>query len=275
MIKVDLHIHTIYSDGKLFPKEVLMKAKENELKIISITDHDEIKGSMEGVKLGKEFGVEVIPGVEISTKYGEKSIHILGYFIDFTHPKLTSLLQEVKLSRLNRAKKILKNLEKAKIFITIEEILKKTPSGLICRPHIGDLLVERRIVSDYEEGFYKYLSIYSPYYVPKIIPSPEEVITTIKEAKGIPILAHPGTSKVKNIDKLIDFGLMGFEVWYPAHQKVEVKRWLEVVNKYNLIPVGGSDSHGGRERYCSIGEFYVNYNVVERLKEVNDLRIRS
>jgi hypothetical protein len=271
MVKVDLHIHTIYSDGKLSPQEVVSEAKEKQLKTISITDHDEIKGSIEGVKLGEEVGVEVIPGVEISSNEGGKSVHILGYFISFTHPKLTSLLQEAKFSRLTRAKRILKNLEKAKIFISIEEILKKTPSGLICRPHIGDVLVEKGIVSDYEEGFYKYLSAYSPYYVPKTTLPPEEVITTIKEAKGIPILAHPGTSKVKDISKLIEMGLMGVEVWYPGHKEEEVKRWLEVTKKYNLIPVGGSDSHGGRERYCSIGEFYVECEVVERLRGVNAL----
>jgi hypothetical protein len=268
MRKVDLHIHTIFSDGTLVPEEVVKIAYKCGLKAIAIADHDEIGGVTQAYKTSKELGVEIIPTVELSAKKNNKSIHILGYFIDLSHPELLKFLSFVYKARLERAEKIVNKLNKIGIQISIEDVKRQSKVGVICRPHIADELVSKGIVKNTKEAFLKYLGINSPYYVPRWNASTEWVIKLIIKAGGIPVLAHPASSGIDEwIEELVKEGIRGIEVWYPTHSESDVDKYLRIANKYNLLPTGGSDSHGTRERYLGIGEFSIPYNVLAQLKK--------
>lgn len=266
MKKVDLHIHTIFSDGTLLPDEVVRIAHKQDLSAIAITDHDEINGISPAYEAGKDLGVDVIPAVELSSKKNGKSMHILGYFIDPMHPELLAFIDSMRQARIDRAEKIVHKLHEQGISIEVSEIERCSGPGVICRPHIAEVLVNKGIVSNLREAFIKYIGWNKPCYVPKANVSTESVIKLIQRAGGIPVLAHPSLSGADEwIKELVDEGLMGIEVWYPTHSESDINHYLEISDKYNLIPTGGSDSHGTREKYPAIGEFWVPYEVLDRL----------
>jgi hypothetical protein len=154
------------------------------------------------------------------------------------------------------------------IEIDVNEIEYHFGDGVICRSHIADLLIDKGIVGTAREAFLKYLGANKVCYVPKESKSTGEVISFILDAGGIPVLAHPSTSKANEwIPALIEEGLIGIEVWYPTHSSAEIESYLEIAKKYALIPTGGSDSHGAREKYVGIGDFYVTDEILSYLYE--------
>ena len=267
MKKIDLHIHTIFSDGNLSPEKVVKLAKENGLSAISITDHDGVGGVELAQRAGEDYGIEVVPGVELSSQKEGKSIHILGYFIDLHNQELIDFFQYMREARLKRAEKIVLKLKEHGVNIEMKEVLEHSGQGGIGRPHIAEVLVEKGIVSNFRETFYKYLGDGKSCYVQKANISTKSVIELIDNSCGIAILAHPSSPNVdKFIPELVDEGLMGIEVWYPSHSHTDIERYLRLANKYNLVPTGGSDSHGERAGYPKIGEFCVEYEILEKLK---------
>ena len=264
---VDLHIHTIFSDGTLLPREVVRLAALRGLSAIAITDHDEVGGLKEGVEFGERFGINVVQGIELSAKKEDKSIHLLGYFIDPNNRELLDFVHFMRESRLKRAEKIIDKLGEHGISIKMDDVQKHTGLGSIGRPHIAEALVAERAVRDLQEAFSKYLGDGKPCYVSKANVTPKSAIELILSAGGIPILAHPAFLEPKDwIPEFVDEGLMGIEVWYPSHSETQINKYLEIANKYKLVPTGGSDSHGTRHGYPEIGEFTVPYQVLERLE---------
>lgn len=138
---VDLHIHTIFSDGTLSPYETVKMGKLNGLMGLSITDHDEVGGIEEAFKAGKKLGIKVIPGVEFSAKYNERSLHILGYFIDYKNPKVTEFVVQMREARYQRAIKIIEKLEEQGFHITLDEVKSQAGIGNIGRPHIASVIL--------------------------------------------------------------------------------------------------------------------------------------
>lgn len=269
MKKVDLHIHTVFSDGTLSPEEVVTEAYNHNLSAIAIADHDEVSGVKRGYEMCKNLGVELIPAVELSSKKDNRSLHILGYFVDITHPDLTAFIDSMHHSRLERAKEMVHKLQSLGISIELIDIEECIAPGVICRLHIAEILVNKGIVKNLREAFTKYIGWDRPGYVAKVTVPTKSVINLILKAGGIPVLAHPSLLNV-NIKELVDEGLMGIEVWYPTHSKADISYYLKIANEYNLVPTGGSDSHGTRDRYPSIGKFWVPYEVLDRLIEVSD-----
>ncbi len=265
---VDLHTHTIFSDGNLTPQEVVKLAKLNGISAISITDHDEIAGISEATKIGKKLGIDIIPGVELSAKRENKSIHLLGYFIDIHNQTLLNFLQEMKQARLVRAEKIVLKFKEYNIHITLDDIKEHSGLGGIGRPHIAETLVDKGLVKDFREVFSKYLGDGKPCYVSKSNMPTRSTIELILNTGGIPVLAHPGLlNRDEWIPDFVNEGLLGIETWYPSHSKAQIKKYLKIAEEYKLIPTGGSDSHGTRPGYTQIGDFTVPYKVLERLKE--------
>lgn len=268
--KIDLHIHTTFSDGTLSPEEVVRLAKEKGLSAISITDHDEIGGIEFAMKSGEKYGIEVIPGVELSAKREDKSIHILGYFIDLHNQELIDFLQYMQGARLRRAKKIILKLNEQGIDIEMKDVLKYSGHTGIGRPHIAEVLIEKGVANNFQEAFYKYLGDGKSCYVSKANISTKSVIELIDNAGGIAVLAHPSSSGAdKFIPELVSEGIDGIETWYPSHSENDIKKYLNLVDKYNLMPTGGSDCHGDRGRHPKIGEFWVEYEALEKLKIKN------
>ncbi|MCJ7553856.1 MAG: PHP domain-containing protein [Ignavibacteriaceae bacterium] len=265
--KVDLHIHTFHSDGFFSPEEVVSKAKEKRLDGISITDHDSINSLNEAVEAGKQYGVEVIPGVEISTDISDREIHILGYFIDPENIELEHYLRFFREERLKRASRIVKKLNTLGLEITLDDVIQKARKGAIGRPHIAHAMKERGLVSNYFEAFNKYIGNGCPAYERKVHVSPQSAFKIISDAGGLSFIAHPGNLPEYIIKELIDAGVDGIEVIHPSHHPHKVKYYRGIVNEYFLLESGGSDFHGGdRNDEENFGKFYTDTSIVEAMR---------
>ena len=190
--RVDLHLHSIYSDGNLSPSALVERAKDVGLCAISLTDHDNVSGIQEALLCGRRLGIEVIPGVELSTSERGLDTHILGYFIDKDNISLKNHLEFFRHHRIKRAKKIVQNLNSMGCKITFEQVKKKSISQNIGRPHIADAMVDCGFVRNQNEAFYAFLGDNKAAFVPKYKIGTLDAIIMIREAGGLSFLAHPG-----------------------------------------------------------------------------------
>lgn len=249
IVYADLHTHSTASDGTMTPTELIKKAKEIGLAVIGITDHDTISGLEEAYKIGNKENVIVVPGIEISCGWEDRStsVHVLGLFIDSKCKSLVDMLEEQRVSRFHRAFKILDLLEKEGIDVEeLREEFKATPEKVLGRPHIARYLVRKGVVSEMQQAFEKYLLNGRPAYVPKQKVDPEYGIKLIHEAGGLAVLAHPGLISEfdevwKRLEKL-DWD--GLEVYYSEHSNSTVKKFQTLADSKNLLATGGSDYHG-------------------------------
>jgi predicted metal-dependent phosphoesterase TrpH len=264
---VDLHTHSTASDGTFSPKELVILAKKEGLQALALTDHDTTQGLKEAYLTAKEVDLPFLCGVEISIKFeGPGHFHLLGYFLQPEIPEIQSTLEILQKARDTRNQKMIEKLQQAGIDITLEE-LEEIAQGEIGRPHIANLLVKKGVVKTFEEAFQKYLKKGALAYVPKALLSPEEAINQIRQAKGIPVLAHPFTLKLsyadlyKYLSWLKDIGLMGVEAYYTEHNQDFTRFLLETAQKLDLIVTGGSDFHGANKPDIKLGKGLNNLSV--------------
>ena len=256
---VDLHTHSTASDGSYSPEELVKLAKKVGLLAIALTDHDTVDGLTSAINTAKEIGINFVCGVEISVKFeGKGHFHLLGYFKSPQIPELSKVLKRLKEARANRNKKMIEKLKELGVNISMEE-LKEIAKGEIGRPHIAKVLVKKGVVKSFEEAFDKYLKKGAPAYVPKALLSPEEAISLVLKAKGVPVLAHPITLKLdyfslkKYIKKLKDLGLKGIEAYYTEHSEEFTQEILKYAKEFDLIVTGGSDFHGENKPDIKLG----------------------
>ncbi|MBM4172209.1 MAG: PHP domain-containing protein [Ignavibacteria bacterium] len=267
--KIDLHMHTTYSDGAYSPQELLQLVHKAGLNIISITDHDSINGLKEAIKVGKELGIEVVPGLEISTDLEEKEIHILAYFIDIEDDELQKYLSFFREERINRAKRIVQKLRNLGHSITISDVMDRAKNSAVGRPHIAYTMVDLGIVKNYTEAFDKYIGDNCPAYEKKIHVSPQSATKLISDAGGLSFIAHPGFMKESIIMNLIKTGIDGIEVIHPSHSESQINFYRGVVNQYLLLETGGSDFHGGKkEDDENLGRYLIQANKLEAMRSM-------
>ncbi len=270
----DLHVHTNYSDGSFSPKEAVDYAKSAGLSAISITDHDTVEGVPPAAEEGKKAGVEIIPGVELSCEVEDaqrSELHMLGYFINVSDPTLIAFLAAFRQSRIERAEKINRKLEDIGIHIDRELLGRIAGHGSIGRLHFSKAMVEMGITKTIAEAFQKYLSSGKPAFVPKFKLSPEDAIKLVRDAGGVPVLAHPyymHYSDRKFLKDLVTAGLAGIEVWHSRHTRTAEKTFKQMANDLHLVATGGSDCHGpyGKEPPL-MGSVKVPYSVVTELEK--------
>lgn len=263
-IEVDLHIHTQYSDGKYSIAEIIDKAIDNGLKIISITDHDTISGVESATEYANAKGIMNIPGVEVSSEIDEQEIHILGYFINIHNSDLKNYLEKFKQERLERAERILNNLKKLGVNLTIEEVIQFSESKPITRPHIASALIKKKIVKNYFEAFQKYLGDYSKAYEKKHHSSLQIVIELIRSCGGLSFLAHPYNLSDGKLLEIIKSGIDGIEVYHPTIKKNRQTFLHKIALQFSLLESGGSDFHGGhRNDYSNFGKFGLYLDQME------------
>ena len=271
---VDLHIHTSYSDGVFTPKQAVEYASQIGLSAISITDHDTVNGVEEAIEAGKQYGVEVIFGIELSAELDNitrTEMHILGYYVNHKSKSFNDSLAIFKKVRLQRAKDIYAKLKNLNINLDSQGLIEDIGDKNIGRLHFAKAMLEKGYVSSISDAFRLYLGPDKPAYVPKHYIEPKDAISLIIKAGGIPVLAHPyyGHYSNKNIFKaLINDGLMGIEAWHKSHPPHIIKKFLSIAEELNLVATGGSDCHGAYGNDSPLmGKIKVLYSVVEALEE--------
>jgi len=242
---VDLHIHSIFSDGTLSPQQIVQVALDKQLTAIAISDHDSISGVVPAQQTAADTEVQVLPAVEISTTVDGRDVHILGYFIDLQHAGLREKLQVMRDARHQRARQIADKLEKLGISIDFEKLLEEAGPDSIGRPHIARRLVREGYVADAKEAFARYLRRGGSAYVERYRLAPEEAVELVIAAGGLPVLAHPALDGAEqHVDSLIDHGLQGIEAYHIIHSPAQTRRYIAMAQEKGLLITGGSDSHG-------------------------------
>ncbi len=273
---VDMHVHTTESDGMLTPTQVVMKAKQAGLKAIGIVDHDTFDGLKEAYKAGKQQGVEIVPGIELSSQWNGKDIHIIGYYCYASHPKIVDYIEKFLRKRYNRAKKMVQILNSMDINIAMQEVVAEAKGTCIGRPHIAAVLLEKGYVYSFQEAFIKFIGYHSKAYVEKYKISPKSAIALISEVGGLSFIAHPSKNiSIDNLFDLVKCGLDGIEIIHPRLDDRDTRRLQEFANNYDLLISGGSDCHGRYEDNVLIGKFRIPYSVLEKIKKYHRVKHKS
>ena len=265
MNTIDLHIHTTASDGTLSPVEVVRSAHELGLSAIAVTDHDTVSGCAAAMEEGKALGLEVVPGVELSSRYG-KSIHILGYFVRTESPILTRLLASAVAERNDRNRRMAARMAADGIPVDYEDMLRRF-GPVIGRPAFGQLLAEQGLAKDVPDAFARYIEKGQRYYLPRKLPSIERSVEVIREAGGVPVLAHPFLYGLEEpalrqlIEHCMDHGLLGMECRSSGCSEEQSQYLLKLAKEYGLVPTGGSDFHGSNKPGIAIGRGEGSLNV--------------
>lgn len=280
--KVDLHTHTVYSDGSLDPAALVELAKAKNLSCIAITDHDNTNGVEEAQAAGKRLGIEVIAGAEMSVSFEEGGMHLLGYFLDVHNKALCDGLEAAQESRRRRNLGIAERLCSLGMPVSLEEARKKSGWEQVGRLHFAAVMTEKGYAQNFEEAFRKYLGRECPAYVDRVRMRFQEAIEMINQAGGIAVLAHPGQLKApegkgfeSQIAALQERGLAGLEVYSSSHSSGQADYYKRVADRFNLVATGGSDFHGAAKPGVELGWMgegaSLSYGAVELLRS----RIRN
>lgn len=261
---IDLHTHSTASDGTLSPAELVRLAQKSGLKALALTDHDTVEGLAEAMAASQGLGLEFVPGVEISIDGAglldkPASLHVLGLYVDHTHPGLLAGLKELQEARARRNPQIVAKFNALGIPMTLEEVAAKAGGHLVGRPHFAQVLLERGLVRDRGEAFARYLAAGAAAYVPKSRFTPQRGLAMLRAAGALPVLAHPGLLKLGEFQlesllrKLMAQGLEGLEAIYSEHDSATRLGLTRLAARLGLEISGGSDFHGRAKPDISLG----------------------
>lgn len=266
---VDLHLHSTASDGTLRPAEIISKAHEIGLTAVALTDHDSVAGIQEALTESIKLSLTFIPGLELSSEYGEKDIHILGYFIDYTQAHLIETLADLCAARVDRAAKMVERLAGLGLQINFSEVEACARGGALGRPHVAQIMVKQGLAANISEAFEYFIGRGGPAYVSKKVLTTAQIIDLIHRAGGVASLAHPGPSGVDEplLRRLQESGLNAVEVWHTDHSPEQVRYFLELAHRLGLMVTGGSDCHGfGKARGFVLGSLDIPDEIIEPLR---------
>ncbi|MCX5715245.1 MAG: PHP domain-containing protein [Candidatus Omnitrophica bacterium] len=264
----DLHTHTVFSDGTKSPEGLVAEAKKQRLDCIAVCDHDTVGAVSQALSFGSKQGVEVLPGIELSTEFEGIEVHLLGYMIDPQNPALKEKLDFLKNNRVHRIYEIVGRLESLGVKLKPESVFDIANGGTPGRLHIARAMLKEKLVNTINEAFVRFIGDRSPAYVCGFRLEPQEAIRLIKQAGGVSVLAHPYSIKRDElIPVLAAAGLSGLEVYYPEHTQSMINFYLNLAQKYNLLVTGGSDYHGAAKPDVKMGVVRIPYELVEKIKE--------
>lgn len=265
---VDLHVHSNYSDGSLSPSQLVDLAVEKGLFAFALTDHDTIDGIDEAIESAKERPVTVIPGIELSTEYEGKDVHIVGLMIDHKTPAFQKKIQEFVDSRELRNEKMCNALRtRAGMDITYEDLKSHYPDSVITRAHYARYMLEKGYIRSLSEAFERYIGDRAPYFIPREKVTPQDAVSLILSAKGIPVLAHPllyGMSSERLqilVSSLKSCGLVALEALYATYSPSDEASMRLLAEKNGLLLSGGSDFHGAAKPKLELGTGYGKLQV--------------
>lgn len=298
---VDLHVHSNKSDGSLTPSRLTELAIEKRLSAFALTDHDTTEGIPEAMEAAAAHNLrlqegqvpllpsgepalplEVIPGIEFSTEYQGKDIHILGLYIEYEAPFFKKQLQDFVDSRTVRNQKMCANLQGAGIDISYEKLQAAFPGSVITRGHYAKYLLDHGYIKSIPEAFERYIGDRSKYFVPREKVTPSQAVQLILKANGLPVLAHPPLYHMGDqaLDTLVGIlaedGLVGIEGIYSTYHQAEERHMRSLAKKYNLCISGGSDFHGsskpGLEMATGYGRLCIPEKILDDLKTIRNNR---
>ena len=277
---VDLHVHSTCSDGTFTPEELVDYAIQKRLTAFALTDHDTVNGLDRAIRYAEKLRQaqvpEVIPGIELSTEYQGKDIHMIGLFIDYRQPEFAHYLEDFIRSRENRNEKMCALLREHGIDITYEALLAEFPGAVITRAHFARYLLSHGYIQSMKEAFDRYVGDHCPCFVPREKVTPAQAVELILRAGGVPVLAHPILYHMSDdrLDTLVaelkKIGLVGIEAIYSTYTTAEERQIRGLASKYDLQISGGSDFHGANKPKIDLGtgwgKLYVPDEVLENLR---------
>ena len=265
MDRIDLHIHTTASDGTFTPEEVVREASRIGLAAVAITDHDTAAGYASAAAEGENCGLEVVPGIEISTKF-RSAVHILGYYIDAQSPALGEVLDRMHRDREERNVKLCAMLRESGVDIDIERMHARF-GDLVGRPHFAEIMIENGMARDMNDAFERLLNKNKPFFIPRQFLPIERSIEIIREAGGTAVLAHPFQYRLDDaglrelIEHCMESGLEGMECRYSGYDAAQTAYLEALAAEYGLVRTGGSDFHGAIKGEIRLGEGKGGLNV--------------
>lgn len=281
--RVDLHLHTTASDGTDSPRELVRRALAAGLTTIAITDHDSTEGVAEAVAAAQGTGLEVIPGIEISTDVPDSEVHVLGFYVDVADEELQRTLRLLRESRRGRAQSMVEKLRELGLDVEWGRVKAFAGAGAVGRPHVAQALVEKGYVGSTAEAFERYIGRNGPAYVERYKLTPAEAVELVQRAGGLPGLAHPVLGivvdqqhELASVDAMLPelkrAGLVAMECYYTGYSREITEALLERARRYDLVPTGGSDYHGRNLEGSELGGVFVPPDAVVQLRARRGLR---
>lgn len=265
---IDFHLHTNHSDGSDSPTRVVERAVGCGLAAMAITDHDTVSGVAEGAEVAARLGIELFPGVEISSKLGKNEVHILGLGVDPGPGPLVDALARQTEGRRTRAERMVARLNEIGVPVERRKVEARTGDGVVGRMHVAQEIVAVGHAQTVQEAFDKYIKAGRPAYVPKDVVAIAEAVELIHQAKGLAFVAHPGLGNLhQRLDALLEYPFDGIEVYHSRHTPGHIKRFEDIVRSRGLLAAGGSDCHGTiKGERPLMGSVRVPYEVYERMR---------
>ncbi len=275
---IDLHVHTLASDGSDTPADVVRMAAELGLRAVAVTDHDTFAGLPEAIEAGARYGVEVVPGVELSTIYDGVEVHVLGYYMDAGHPRLRAMMARATAERNARNETMVQRLHDAGYPVTMDALHAAFPGQtMLGRPHISEYLMRHGYVASVQDGMKNLLGRGKPFYVARYNIPLEESVETLRAAGGLPVVAHlfkyryTPEQLTAMVDAAAAAGAVGLEAMYTNYTPEQEQAVRVLAAGRGLLCTGGTDYHGARKPDIALGRGFGNlrvpYALLEGLKE--------
>jgi predicted metal-dependent phosphoesterase TrpH len=271
--KIDLHTHTTFSDGTLTPRELVELARQRELSVLAVTDHDSTEGLAEAFEAAEGTGLELVPGVEFSTTRDGHGIHVLAYWVELDDGEFQAELTRLREDRWTRGQRMVRRLQELGYPISFDRVQEIAEGKNIVRPHVAQALMEAGVVSSIDEAFTpELIANGGRAYVEKHALDPVAALALIKRTGGVAVVAHPGLFReglgVPDgiLQEMIDAGLDGIEVAHPDHPPEAEQRYRELAGHKALVATGSSDCHGTRYDPIRLGSVTTDPDEFDRLK---------
>jgi predicted metal-dependent phosphoesterase TrpH len=271
---IDLHCHSACSDGTDRPEALPSLAAQIGIKALALTDHDTVKGLDSFLDQQRSVSARLVPGIELSCEFLRQDMHVLGLFIDHRDPIFQERVESLHVRRQRRNAQIFQNLGNLKIKPELDALLESENLNVLTRAHIAKMLIETGHAATKADAFQKYLGEGGMAYAPFDYLSPEEAFTWIREAKGVPVIAHPGRyGRLAGgrfiwgsaMPALQSMGASAIETYYTEHSEAETKYFLELCQSLGMAPSGGSDYHGLNSPGCKLGIGRGGLNVPDQI----------
>jgi len=264
----DLHIHSIYSDSDQTLEDIFGAAKNSGLRAIAVTDHDTVNGVEPALRLSRDSGVELIPGIELSAEQAGEEVHLLGYFFDHHSPLLVQALSGIRDMRSRRLELMADKLIGLGLDVDKAELFAYIGNAQPTRLHLAMHMVRRNIVHDLRDAFRRFLSPGKPGYVSRFKFNVGEAVRLIRDCGGLVFMAHPHLiSSPEQAIAVIACGIDGMELVYPNMPAAKLENFRSLTARRGLLACGGSDAHGSYKEFTKVGGVRVPYEYVQKMKE--------